>query len=235
VDVTNDPRLIRVTDDEEMWDGLLEVGSKVVAAGDLVVLPTDTVYGVGCDPFNPSAVDKLFAAKRRGRDLPLPVLVHNWRQAVGLVAEIDERAKRLIAAYWPGPLTIVFRETPGIGWDLGAARGTVAVRMPKQPFTLQLIRRTGPLAVTSANLSGQPTPPTVPEIMRQLDEHVGVYFDTGPLYDPAAAPEDPERRAGPPSTIVDLTGPQARVLRAGAIPEADIHQVLDETDEPREA
>lgn len=219
MDVTSDPRLIRVPDDEETWDGLLEVGSKIVAKGDLVVVPTDTVYGVGCDPFNPSAVDRLFNAKRRGRNLPLPVLVHGWRQAIGLVAEIDERAKALIAEYWPGPLTIVFRETDGIGWDLGDSHGTVAVRMPKQPFTLALIRRTGPLAVTSANLSGQPTPATVPEIMEQLDGGVGVYYDTGPLHEPTGP-------AGAPSTIVDLTGPDARVLREGAIPAADVHKVL---------
>jgi len=231
VDTTNDPRLIRVPDDEEAWDSLLEVGSKLVANGELLVVPTDTVYGVACDPFNPSAVDRLFAAKQRNRDLPLPVLVHTWRQAIGLVAEVDRRARALIAAYWPGPLTIVFREADGLGWDLGASRGTVAVRMPKQHFTLALICKTGPLAVTSANISGQPTPATVPEIMEQLDEHVGVYFDAGPLHDAAAgttADAAPTAAGAAPSTIVDLSGPELRVLREGPIPEAEIHRVLEE-------
>src|SRR6266511_1695798 len=124
-------RLIKVSEDQEQWETLVEVGSRIVGRGGLVVLPTDTVYGLGCDPFNASAVSALFIAKGRGRDLPLPVLVHNWRQAIGLVEEVTEQAKLLIAEFWPGPLTIVLRESPGIGWDLGYSRGTVAVRMPK--------------------------------------------------------------------------------------------------------
>jgi tRNA threonylcarbamoyl adenosine modification protein (Sua5/YciO/YrdC/YwlC family) len=188
----------------------------VVAKGDLVVLPTDTVYGVGCDPFNPAAVSRIFAAKARGRHLPLPILVHSSRQALGLVEDLTDQAKALIAAYWPGPLTIVMREARDLGWNLGDSEGTVALRMPKQPFALALIRRTGPLAVTSANRSGQPTPETVLGIMGQLDDGVGVYFDAGPA------------SGGPSSTIVDLTGPVHRVLRVGAIPPEEIDRVLAE-------
>jgi tRNA threonylcarbamoyl adenosine modification protein (Sua5/YciO/YrdC/YwlC family) len=210
----DDPRLIRVADDEEQWETLLEVGEQVLNSGRLVVLPTDTVYGVGCNPFDPSAVDRIYQAKARGRQLPLPVLVHTWRQAIGLVEEIDDRAKALIAEFWPGPLTIIFREAPGIGWDLGESKGTVGVRMPKHPFTQALIRRAGPLAVTSANLSGRPTPSTAEGVMAQLDEHVGVYFDGG------------EADGGPASTIVDLTGPEARVLRTGAISAEEVERVL---------
>jgi L-threonylcarbamoyladenylate synthase len=216
----DDPRLIRVPEDRAAWEGLIEVGQRILERSDLVVLPTDTVYGVGCNPFDPTAVDRLFEAKARGRNLPLPVLVHDWRQAIGLVERIDERAKALIAEFWPGPLTLVMEEAPGIGWDLGESRGTVAVRMPKQTFTLALIKQVGPLAVTSANRSGQPTPASVREIMTQLDRHVGVYFDAGPL---------PEAEgSGPPSTIVDLTGAEARVLREGAIDPSEIRRVLDE-------
>jgi L-threonylcarbamoyladenylate synthase len=214
--LAGNPRVVQVSKDEALWDGLLEVGGEVVARGGVIVLPTDTVYGVGCDPFNSSAVDALFAAKRRGRDLPLPVLVHGWRQAIGLVEDFTEQAKTLVAAWWPGPLTIVLREAPGIGWDLGDSRGTVAVRMPKQTFALALIRRTGPLAVTSANRSGEPTEPTVAGIVEQLGDDVDVYFDAGP------AP------AGSPSTIVDLTGPRPRVLRVGAIPAEEIERTLGE-------
>jgi L-threonylcarbamoyladenylate synthase len=216
-ELTTDPRLIRVPDDREQWDGLLEVAEGVVRAADLVVLPTDTVYGVACDPFNRTAVDVLFAAKSRGRELPLPILVHGWRQAAAFVEEVDSRARALIAEWWPGPLTIVFRQLSGVGWDLGRAQGTVAVRMPKQQFTLALLRRTGPLAVTSANRSGSPTPRTVEEIMGQLDVGVGVYFDAG------------EATGGPASTIVDLSGPATRVLRTGAVTAAEIERVLDET------
>ncbi|HYT26267.1 MAG TPA: L-threonylcarbamoyladenylate synthase [Actinomycetota bacterium] len=214
--LADEPRVVRVTSDERLWDGLLEVGGKVVAGGGLVVVPTDTVYGVGCDPFNASAVDALFRAKERGRDLPLPILVHGWRQAVGLVDEVTEQAKALIAAWWPGPLSIVLREAAGIGWDLGDSRGTVMVRMPKQTFTLALIQRTGPLAVSSANRSGLPTPDRMPGIVEQLGDAVGVFFDAGPA------------EAGPASTIVDLTGPFPRLLRRGAVPEQEIERVLEE-------
>ena len=210
-----DPRIVPVAD-EEHWPGLLEVGSQVIASGRLAVVPTDTVYGVACDPFNTGAVEALFRAKRRARQLPLPVLVHTWRQAQGVVEQVTGQAEELIAAWWPGPLTIVLRETPGIGWDLGWSKGTVAVRMPKQPFTLALIERTGPLAVTSANLSGEPTPPTVAEIAGQLGDDVGVLFDAGPA------------GGGPASTIVDLTGAQPRLLRRGAIPPEEIERVLGE-------
>ena len=209
------PRVIKVPEDREQWGTLVEVGSRVIARGGLAVLPTDTLYGVACDPFNASAVDALFKAKGRGRDLPLPVLVHTWRQAVGLVEEVTDQAKSLIAEFWPGPLTIVLRESPGIGWDLGDSRGTVALRMPKDDFALALIERTGPLAVTSANRSGQPPPSLVEVIVRNLPD-VDVYFDAG------------EASGGPASTIVDLSGPRPRYLRSGGIPPYEIERVLEE-------
>ena len=108
------------------------------------------------------------------------------------------------------------REAPGIGWDLGDSRGTVAVRMPKQTFTLALIQRTGPLAVSSANRSGEPTPSEVPDVVSQLGDHVGVFFDAGPAPD------------GPASSIVDLTGKRPRLLREGAIPADELERVLEE-------
>jgi L-threonylcarbamoyladenylate synthase len=215
-DRVEDARVIPVPDDEERWPGLLEVGGEIINRGGLVVLPTDTLYGVGCDPFNPSAVNALFAAKQRGRDLPLPVLVHTWRQAIGLVEEVSDQAQALIAAWWPGPLTLVLREAAGIGWDLGRSRGTVAVRMPKQTFALALIQRTGPLAVSSANRSGAPNLRQIPEIVAQLGDHVGVFFDAGPATE------------GPASTIVDLSGQRPRLLRQGAIPADELERVLEE-------
>ncbi len=210
-----EPRVIKVPEDREQWQTLVEVGGRVVGRGGLVVLPTDTLYGIACDPFNASAVDALFKAKGRGRGLPLPVLVHTWRQAIGLVEDVTEQAQSLIAEFWPGPLTIVLRETPGIGWDLGDSRGTVALRMPKQDFALAFIERTGPLAVTSANRSGQPVASRVDVIVRDLPD-VDVFFDAG------------EASGGPASTIVDLSGPGPRQLRAGAIPPYELERVLEE-------
>jgi tRNA threonylcarbamoyl adenosine modification protein (Sua5/YciO/YrdC/YwlC family) len=210
-----EPRVIKIPEDPEQWQTLVEVGSRIVARGGLVVLPTDTLYGIGCDPFNAGAVEALFKAKGRGRDLPLPVLVHTWRQAIGLVEEVSEQARSLIAEFWPGPLTIVFREAPGIGWDLGYSRGTVAVRMPRQDFALALIERTGPLAVTSANRSGQPAASSVDVILRDLPD-VDVFFDAG------------EASGGPASTIVDLSGRGPRLLRVGAIPPYELERVLEE-------
>jgi L-threonylcarbamoyladenylate synthase len=213
--LSDDPRIIRVPKDEEQWDGLVQVAAEIIARGGLIVVPTDTVYGVACDPFNPSAVGALFNAKARGRDLPLPILVHTWRQTVGLVEEVTGQAETLFEHYWPGPLTVVLKQSPGLGWDLGESRGTVALRMPKQDFLLKVIERTGPLAVTSANRSGEPTPGKVPEVVEQLGDSVDAYFDDG------------WRMGHSPSTIVDLTGPKPVVLREGAIATADLETVLE--------
>jgi L-threonylcarbamoyladenylate synthase len=212
----DDPRVIGVPDDENQWGSLIEVAAEMVARGGLLVLPTDTLYGVCCDPFNASAVDAVFAAKRRNRNLPLSLLLHTWQQAIKLVEEIDDQARALIATWWPGPLTIVLQEAAGIGWDLGNSGGTVAVRMPKQSFTLALIQRTGPLAASSANRSGVPSPRTIPGIVEQLGDDVEVFFDAGPASE------------GPASTIVDLSGPRPRLLREGVIPAGEIERVLEE-------
>ena len=173
--------------------------------GELVVLPTDTVYGIAADAFSPMAVNLLLAAKGRGRDMPVPVLVGSWRTLDGLVDELGPLARRLVEAFWPGPLTIVVRSAPSLAWDLGETRGTVAVRMPQQPVALEVLTQTGPLAVSSANRSGLPPAVEASEAERQLGASVSVYLDGGPVGDAV------------PSTIVDLTGDRARVLRAGAL------------------
>ena len=174
-------------------------------SGELVVLPTDTVYGIAADAFSPMAVNLLLAAKGRGRDLPVPVLVGSWRTLDGLVDELGPLARRMVEAFWPGPLTLVVRSAPSLAWDLGETRGTVAVRMPLQPVALEILTQTGPLAVSSANRSGLPPAVDAADAQRQLGESVRVYLDGGPLGDPV------------PSTIVDLTGDHARVLRVGAL------------------
>jgi tRNA threonylcarbamoyl adenosine modification protein (Sua5/YciO/YrdC/YwlC family) len=174
-------------------------------SGDLVVLPTDTVYGIAADAFSPTAVNKLLAAKGRGRDMPVPVLVGSWRTLDGLVDELGPLARRLVETFWPGPLTLVVRAAQSLAWDLGETRGTVAVRMPLQPVALEVLTQTGPLAVSSANRSGLPPAADAADAERQLGDSVRVYLDGGPVAEPV------------PSTIVDLTGDHARVLRAGAL------------------
>jgi L-threonylcarbamoyladenylate synthase len=182
-----------------------------VRRGELVVLPTDTVYGIAVDAFNPVAVTALLDAKGRGRDMPVPVLVGSVRAAQALLEDLGTYSQDLIEEFWPGALTLVCRANPNLTWDLGEAKGTVAVRMPLHGLALDLLRETGPLAVSSANLSGVPAARTVEEAEKMLGEVVSVYLDGGPS------------GAAEPSSIVDLTGPVPRLLRAGAISEDKIH------------
>ncbi len=188
--------------------------ANAVRRGELVVLPTDTVYGLGADAFSPNAVRRLLDAKGRGRDVPVPVLVGSWRTVNGLVETLPEAAKDLIAAFWPGALTLVLTQGAGLTWDLGETKGTVAVRMPLHPVAIELLTETGPLAVSSANKHGQPPPVTAAEALEQLGGSVAVYLDGG-------AAEDRT-----PSTIVDLTGPSPRLLREGAIDRVRLAEVV---------
>ncbi|MDT7570977.1 MAG: L-threonylcarbamoyladenylate synthase [Actinomycetota bacterium] len=201
-----------------MYDVTSDSAAGVTAAvnalqsGELVVMPTDTVYGIAADAFSPMAVNLLLAAKGRGRDMPVPVLVGSWRTLDGLVDELGPLARRMVETFWPGPLTLVVRSAPSLAWDLGETRGTVAVRMPLQPVALEILTQTGPLAVSSANRSGLPPAVDAADAQRQLGESVRVYLDGGPVGDPV------------PSTIVDLTGDHARVLRVGAL---DVDQLRE--------
>ena len=182
--------------------------------GELVVLPTDTVYGIAADAFSPTAVQRLLSAKGRGRDMPVPVLVGAWRTLDGLVEDVPQAARDLVERFWPGPLTLVVRSAPSLAWDLGETRGTVAVRMPLHPVTLAVLERTGPLAVSSANRSGQAPPTDAAQAQEQLGESVAVYLEAGSSGDAVA------------STIVDLTGDAPRVLRAGALSAEELAEVL---------
>jgi L-threonylcarbamoyladenylate synthase len=185
-----------------------------VQHGGLVVLPTDTVYGIGADAFTPSAVSALLAAKGRGRDVPPPVLVGNVRAASALAETLGPFGQDLIDEFWPGPLTLVFRSAPTLKWDLGDTFGTVAVRMPLHPIALELLRRTGPMAVSSANKHGIPAATTAADAESQLGSGVSVYLDGGPCADNV------------PSTIVDLTGTVPRMLRAGVITADQLRKVV---------
>jgi L-threonylcarbamoyladenylate synthase len=192
------------SDETQRTEGLAAAATSVLS-GELVVLPTDTVYGVGADAFSPAAVTRLLAAKGRGRDMPPPVLVGSVRAASALVEDLGSWGQQLIDEFWPGGLTIVCRAQRTLNWDLGDTKGTVAVRMPEDPVTLELLRETGPMAVTSANLTGKPAATTAQEAQEQLGDAVAVYLDGGPS------------AGGLASTIVDLTGDVPRMLRQGAI------------------
>jgi len=191
----------------------LAAAETAVLGGELVVLPTDTVYGVGADAFSPAAVGRLLAAKGRGREMPPPVLVGTVRAAMALVEDLGTEGQRLIDEFWPGGLTIVCRATRTLNWDLGDTKGTVAIRMPEDPVALDLLRQTGPMAVSSANLTGSPSATTAGEARDQLGESVSVYLDGGKV------------SGGVASTIIDLTGPQPRLLRRGAISVGRLREV----------
>ncbi|MDQ1621519.1 MAG: L-threonylcarbamoyladenylate synthase [Actinomycetota bacterium] len=183
----------------------LEVATSAVKRGDLVVLPTDTVYGLGTDAFDPEAVASLLEAKGRGRDLPVPVLVGTIQTLDGIATGLSDVARALVEGFWPGGLTLVARVQPSLQWDLGETGGTVAVRMPLHPVAIELLKSTGPMAVSSANRSGQRPATTVDEAVDQLGESVSVYLDGGPSGAPV------------PSTIVDVTLEVPRVLRVGDV------------------
>ncbi|MEV0661165.1 L-threonylcarbamoyladenylate synthase [Actinomadura luteofluorescens] len=207
----------------ERTRGIAEAFS-AVRRGELIVLPTDTVYGVGVDAFMPPAVAALLDAKGRGREMPPPVLVGSVRAATALVDDLGTYGQDLIDEFWPGALTLVCRANPNLMWDLGETKGTVAIRMPMHELAVELLKETGPLAVSSANLSGRPAARTVDEAEKMLGDSVAVYLDGG-----ASGHADP-------STIIDLTGPVPRLLRAGAVSEDKIRAVvgvlLTEEDEP---
>lgn len=181
--------------------------------GELVVMPTDTVYGIAADAFTPSAVQKLLDAKGRGREMPPPVLVGSVRAATALIEDLGLYGQDLIEEFWPGALTIVCRANPNLSWDLGETKGTVAVRMPLHDLALELLKETGPLAVSSANLSGAPAARTAREAQEMLGESVAVYLDAGPAGEGLA------------SSIVDLTGSLPKLLRRGALREDRIRAV----------
>ena len=194
--------------------GAITAAASAVKSGRLVVMPTDTVYGIGADAFDSQAVAALLAAKGRGRDMPVGVLVGSWHTIEGLVYYVPDNARELIRAFWPGALSLVVEQAPSLQWDLGDARGTVMLRMPLQPVALELLRQTGPMAVSSANVSGRPPATTAAEAQHQLGDLVDVYLDGGASAQQAA------------STILDLTGPSPRILREGPVSAQALAAVL---------
>ena len=221
--------LFDLRDDTQLLPGMRQARQSI-GRGDLIVLPTDTVYGIAADAFSPAAVQKLLDAKGRGRQQPPPVLVANAVAMRALVEEVPEPVQRLVERFWPGALTIVLPSQPSLSWDLGETRGTVAVRMPDHRITLELLSETGPLAVSSANLTGRPAAVTIDSAIGMLGESVAVYLDHG------------ASKTGVASTIVDATSlvgphdaPLVRVLREGAISRDDLHEELGDLLEPETA
>jgi tRNA threonylcarbamoyl adenosine modification protein (Sua5/YciO/YrdC/YwlC family) len=196
---------------------------EAVQRGDLVVLPTDTVYGIGADAFKSWAVTSLQNAKGLGRDKPPPVLVGSRHALDGLVYSLSATARDLVEAFWPGALTIVVEHASSLQWDLGDTFGTVAVRMPLHPVALEVLRETGPMAVSSANKAEHPLPRTAEEARDQLGYSVSVYLESQQFVDL------------PTSTIVDLTGETPRVIRLGGVPLESLRQVAPSIRGPQEA
>lgn len=186
-----------------------------IKGGRLVVMPTDTVYGIGADAFNSAAVAALLSAKGRGRDMPVGVLVGSWHTIEGLVYTMPRGARDLIRAFWPGALSLVVTQAPSLQWDLGDARGTVMLRMPLHPVAIELLREVGPMAVSSANVSGRPAAVNAADARDQLGDLVDVYLDAG------------RSEQGAASTIVDLTGDSPRILRPGPVSTQRIAEVLE--------
>lgn len=201
---------LRDCTDPATWWPHIDEATRALAAGGLVVLPTDTVYGIAADAFKPEAVQALLDAKGRGRQMPPPVLIGDVRTMDGLADDIPDVVRELVERFWPGPLTIILRAQPSLQWDLGETHGTVALRMPDHELALAVLRRTGPLAVSSANLSGSPAATTAADAEAMLGTSVRVYLDGG------TAP------GGVASTIVDATGPELRIVREGALTAADL-------------
>jgi tRNA threonylcarbamoyl adenosine modification protein (Sua5/YciO/YrdC/YwlC family) len=186
---------------------------QALEAGQVVALPTDTVYGLAVDPFRLGAADRLFALKRRPRTVDLPLLVAGVDQVLTVATAVPRVAARLMDRYWPGPLTLVLPRRPDLEADLGDDEATVGVRCPDHPVPSTLCRHRGPLATTSANLHGQPTLSTAVEVDAAMGGSVAVVLDGGPC-------------AGEPSTVVDCTGEEPKCLREGRIPWAEVQATL---------
>jgi L-threonylcarbamoyladenylate synthase len=204
--------------------GAYSAAVDAILEGQLIVLPTDTVYGIAADAFKPDAVQRLLDAKGRGRDMPPPVLISAVETLDALATSVGETGRALCEKFWPGALTVICHAQTSLMWDLGETKGTVALRVPDHEQTRELLSRTGPLAVSSANVSGKPAATDVYDAERQLGESVRVYLDGGPVVD------DPDNAL--PSTIVDLTGDIPRIVRLGAISLDQLREVAPDIQDP---
>ncbi|MDQ0101207.1 tRNA threonylcarbamoyl adenosine modification protein (Sua5/YciO/YrdC/YwlC family) [Paenarthrobacter nicotinovorans] len=196
------------TSEDQRAEGL-QHAQRAISEKKCIVMPTDTVYGIAADAFSPLAVTMLLASKGRSRQMPPPVLIPRVNALDGLATDVPADARALAQAFWPGGLTLILHAQPSLDWDLGDTKGTVALRMPDDHLALDLLSMTGPLAVSSANRTGQEAAQTASEARLQLAESVEVYLEGGfrPVKGTNAVP----------STIVDATSTPFRVVRQGAI------------------
>jgi len=206
----------------------MRLARSAIGKGELVVLPTDTVYGVAADAFNPKAVTRLLEAKGRGRQSPPPVLIPGIPTLDALAETVPDEVRALVAAFWPGGLTVILPARASLNWDLGDTDGTVALRMPSNRVVLEILSETGPLAVSSANLTGQPAAMTAQEAQRMLGDSVSIYLDDG-----EAGADYPDADAATGSTIVDATGlllpdGKLRIVRSGVISDEAVRAVVGE-------
>ena len=200
----------------------VEAARQAIERGECIVLPTDTVYGIGADAFDADAVQRLLDAKIRGRDMPPPVLVAEPSLVRALAVEVPEQAKDLMARHWPGPLTVILKRQPSLKMDLGDTEGTVALRVPDHDLAREILRSTGPMAVSSANISGAPAALTCDDAEYQLGDRVAVYLDGGRVGGSGAAP----------STIVDFTQADGgQVLRHGALPVRELRETCPDLED----
>lgn len=199
---------------DSVHDLVLDEAARQLSEGALAVIPTDTVYGIAADAFSAQAVTRLLQAKGRGRAMPPPVLIPRPATLEGLAVDVGSPARALAEAFWPGALTLVCQAQPMLDWDLGDTHGTVALRVPNHPVALELLDRTGPLAVSSANTTGSPAALTAAAAQEMLGDSVAVYLD------------DREAPGGEASTIVDTTVTPMRILRAGAISLDELRAVV---------
>jgi L-threonylcarbamoyladenylate synthase len=219
------PTLYDCSVDTQLLTGT-RLARAAIGRGELIVIPTDTVYGVAADAFNPDAVTRLLAAKGRGRQSPPPVLIPGLPTLDALAESVPTEVRDLVNAFWPGGLTIVLPAQRSLAWDLGETHGTVALRMPSDRIALELLAETGPLAVSSANLTGEPAAHTADEAARMLGDSIQVYLDGGEVGQLDS--DDPSAEA---STIVDATPLAAgtgklRILRHGVISAAQLRDVV---------
>jgi len=206
----------------------MRLARQAIGKGELIVLPTDTVYGIAADAFSPTAVARLLAAKGRGRQSPPPVLIPGIPTLDALAEAVPDEVRALVAAFWPGGLTVILPARSSLNWDLGDTAGTVALRMPSNRVALEILSETGPLAVSSANLTGEPAAMTIDEAQRMLGDSVAVYLDDG-----EAGSDYPHAAAATGSTIVDATGlllPEGklRIVRSGVISDEAIREIVGE-------
>jgi len=223
-DVGDMAPLYDCSDQTELLTGM-RLSRAAVARGEVIVIPTDTVYGVAVDAFSPAAVQRLLDTKGRGRQSPPPVLVPGIPTLDALAEDVPDEVRALVDAFWPGGLTVILPARESLAWDLGETHGTVALRMPNHPVALELLSETGPLAVSSANLTGQPAARTAREAFDALGDSIAVYLEAGRVG--AGNPQD----ADPGSTIVDATSlhlpdGKLRIVRHGVISDDAIRDIV---------